>query len=347
MEQPFSPYLNPQLPVMWQPTPEQLAQQEREQRRRLVRGRTNRVTAMVFLYLGILTLGAGLGSLVVRVIRSVGFAGSLEEILSEAVGSLTDSLNSGLGYLVALPPIFLMIFLWKRKPFFRNVLFSTRRKMRFGRLLFLISLLFLAQAGADLLDRGFSYLWQGLGLPEGESALHVEDSISMLIYAGIGAPVIEELLFRGAVMRSFQNFGKGFAILASTVLFSVMHGNFSQIPFAFAAGLVLGYTAMEYNIWWSIFLHFFNNAILADALPRLCNLIPYGNWIYTGLIYAVGLAGLVLCIVQGRKIRAYRRENAIQPGCMKGFFSAPTLILMLCYGLGSAVLLAVLEILFV
>lgn len=346
MDQLFSLCPGAQPPVMWQPTPEQLAQQEREQRRRLVRSRTNCVTAMVFLYLGILTAGAGLGSLVVRIIRSVGLIASLQDILMEAVGGLTDSLNSGLGYLVALPPIFLMIFLWKRKPFFRNVLFATRRRICFKRLLFLISLLFLAQAGADLLDRGFSSLRQGLGLPEGESALHIEDSISMLIYAGIGAPVIEELLFRGAVMRSFQNFGKGFAILTSTVLFSVMHGNFSQIPFAFAAGLVLGYTAMEYNIWWSIFLHFFNNAILADALPRLCNRIPHGNWIYTSLIYAVGLAGLVLCAVQNKKIRAYRRENAIQRGCMKGFFTSPVLILMLCYGLGSAVLLAVLQIIF-
>ena len=49
-----------------------------------------------------------------------------------------------------------------------------------------------------------------------------------------------------------------------------MHGNFAQIPFALAAGLILGYIAMEYSIWHSLLLHISNNLILGDVSAADC-----------------------------------------------------------------------------
>ena len=96
-------------------------------------------------------------------------------------------------------------------------------------------------------------------------------TISMLLLLRICCPLIEEFIFRGAVLKTLEPFGKWFALLASSLAFALMHGNFAQIPFAMAAGLILGYIAMEYfSIWYSLLLHISNNLILGDVLARYC-----------------------------------------------------------------------------
>ena len=66
-----------------------------------------------------------------------------------------------------------------------------------------------------------------------------------------------------------------------------------------AAGLILGYIAMEYSIWYSLLLHISNNLILGDVLPRIAGIMPgnSGNILYnviTNLLVIPGLAILVL-----------------------------------------------------
>ena len=72
-----------------------------------------------------------------------------------------------------------------------------------------------------------------------EAATGGSVTISMLLYSGFAAPLIEEFIFRGAVLKTLEPFGKWFALLASSLAFALMHGNFAQIPFAMAAGLIL------------------------------------------------------------------------------------------------------------
>ena len=73
-----------------------------------------------------------------------------------------------------------------------------------------------------------------------EAATGGSVTISMLLYSGFAAPLIEEFIFRGAVLKTLEPFGKWFALLASSLAFALMHGNFAQIPFAMSAGLILG-----------------------------------------------------------------------------------------------------------
>lgn len=79
--------------------------------------------------------------------------------------------------------------------------------------------------------------------------------IMIMIYAGFVGPVVEELVFRGFLMRRFEKYGKGFAVIVSAVLFGIMHMNPLQIVFGILMGLLLGYVAIEYSIKWSIVLH--------------------------------------------------------------------------------------------
>lgn len=96
-----------------------------------------------------------------------------------------------------------------------------------------------------------------------------ETTVSLALYTAVAAPITEELLFRGAVLRSLQPYGKRFAIFCSALLFGLVHQNLTQTPFAFGFGLLAGYVAVEYSILWSMSLHILNNAVLALGLDAL------------------------------------------------------------------------------
>ena len=91
------------------------------------------------------------------------------------------------------------------------------------------------------------------------------DGFAAILYIvnGVVLPAfIEEIVFRGAIMQSLRRFGDGFALLVSSVLFAVIHGNFVQAPYAFLMGLVIGYFVLRTgSLWAGIFIHLFNNAV--------------------------------------------------------------------------------------
>ena len=67
------------------------------------------------------------------------------------------------------------------------------------------------------------------------------DGLSSIVLVCMIAPVIEELLFRGIILRSFlQQYSRSRAIVYSAVVFGFAHMNIYQFVTAFAGGLVLG-----------------------------------------------------------------------------------------------------------
>lgn len=81
------------------------------------------------------------------------------------------------------------------------------------------------------------------------------------LYVCIGAPLTEEILFRGVILKSLSKYGIPFAVFMSSLLFGLVHGNIFQAPFAFAAGIVLAYLAVRSgSLWPSILVHFVVNA---------------------------------------------------------------------------------------
>lgn len=136
-------------------------------------------------------------------------------------------------------------------------------------------------------------------------------TLSMFLYVGIIGPVVEELVFRGFVMRALEKHGKVLAIVVSALLFGLMHANIPQSIFAVFSGLILGYAAMRYSIVWSIALHILNNLVFGDLM----------TWAISGLsetlqiivCYAVMgiffVIGLIVLIVKRKNIRVFVSEN--------------------------------------
>lgn len=80
------------------------------------------------------------------------------------------------------------------------------------------------------------------------------------ISVAIVPALCEEFLYRGCILSNLLPYGKATAIIASAILFSMMHGNVAQFFYTFVAGLVLGAVYVETgSIWPCTFIHLFNN----------------------------------------------------------------------------------------
>ena len=71
-----------------------------------------------------------------------------------------------------------------------------------------------------------------------ETALRV----TMILFAVVIAPLVEEYFFRGIMQAGLRNhIGPGLAIVCIALLFSLLHGNVVDRPALFAMSLLLGY----------------------------------------------------------------------------------------------------------
>ena len=163
-----------------------------------------------------------------------------------------------------------------------------------------------------------------------EAATGTSKTLSMFLYAGIFGPVIEEIIYRGFLMKSLQKYGKTFAILVSAAVFGLMHGNPLQSIFAFMVGLVFGYAAMEYSIYFSILLHVLNNLLFGDVLTKLIERLPVGgqNLVYIIVVGGLAAAGCVVAFRHRKEIVSYFKRNNTQ---RKYYVYAFTAIWMLLF----------------
>jgi len=166
--------------------------------------------------------------------------------------------------------------------------------------------------------------------------------MSMLLYIGIAAPVYEEILFRGFVLRVLRPYGKIFAIVSTAFLFGIFHGHILQSPFAFAMGLILGYTAVEFSLKWAIAVHMFNNLALGIGFSYLSDWIgpELADWIYTALIYGCALIATVLILCRCSALLRYWKESDRQKTSVRYFLSSPGILLFLALMFGSILLSA-------
>ena len=94
---------------------------------------------------------------------------------------------------------------------------------------------------------------------------------------GILAPIAEELIFRGAILRvlldAFGRKGRWPAIALTALLFAVIHGNLAQGTHAFVIGMVLGWLyARTRSVLPGIVLHWVNNStayIMFHLMPDM------------------------------------------------------------------------------
>ncbi len=85
--------------------------------------------------------------------------------------------------------------------------------------------------------------------------------ILYMIPIAIIAPITEELIFRGMILKGIaSNHSAAMAIFLSSFLFSVIHLNWAQIPNAFILGVIFAFIMIHTrNIFYTIIYHAINN----------------------------------------------------------------------------------------
>lgn len=93
---------------------------------------------------------------------------------------------------------------------------------------------------------------------------HRSDSVYLIIRTALISPFFEELLFRGIVLDGFlKKYSPTVAVIASSVLFGIMHIDLVQSVAAIFMGMLLGWFYWQTrSLFVSIFIHAFNNFIV-------------------------------------------------------------------------------------
>ncbi len=153
-------------------------------------------------------------------------------------------------------------------------------------------------------------------------------SLSRIIYVAIIGPVFEELLFRGAILRTLEKYGKVFAIVVSSMLFGLMHMHIFQSIFAAVVGLILGYVAIEYSIKWAILLHVLNNfiVILYNLLFSMIK-SPFKSILHPALFSMFFIFAAIKLYKHRLAIGQYIKEKGSETGIYKHTFKSFFLII--------------------
>lgn len=91
----------------------------------------------------------------------------------------------------------------------------------------------------------------------GNPALENHALFSRLLAVLVAFPFVEELCFRGLLLRSLRHrMGAMAAVVATTLLFAAAHGNALLVPYYVILGLVLSAAALRANSMWpAFFMH--------------------------------------------------------------------------------------------
>lgn len=160
-------------------------------------------------------------------------------------------------------------------------------------------------------------------------------SIMMTLNIAVIPALIEEFAFRGVLLQPLRKYGDKFAIIVTSVAFALMHGNMTQIPFAFAVGLALGYFCIATDsIWTSVTIHFLNNlssVILSVYFERNPDGNPYAYIIVSAAMFIIGIIALVL-FIKNNDAKLFKKDSELSASMQRGLYlCAPTLVAVVIY----------------
>lgn len=116
-------------------------------------------------------------------------------------------------------------------------------------------------------------------------------SVKKLLASFVGcciiAPVMEEFVFRGVLLKAGSVVSQRFGIIVTALMFGLLHANLSQFLLAFPIGILLGYVTVKYNsIIPSILIHMVVN-MRAESISIVGAINPNAVGIYSILVNVV------------------------------------------------------------
>jgi len=240
--------------------------------------------------------------------------------------------------IIAVVIAFIPILIYRRKKFFQYDLKVENKKFTLKTVIICFIILLSVNNVLGLFADGLELLLNAIGL-SATSALKDLDvlnqpAISMFMYTCMIAPIFEEFIYRGAILRGLEKYGRWFAILASAILFGMMHGNFYQIFMAIGVGIILGYLATEYSIKLTIILHIINNAFVELTSQITSHVSANAGNIINISITAILIIILVISSIRNKNyIKKWLQNNRMEKGIMLSFLTSIAVIIIIAFDL--------------
>lgn len=161
-------------------------------------------------------------------------------------------------------------------------------------------------------------------LPSYRADIPTQGTVPMVlgvISAAVLPAVLEELLFRGAILQGARGFGDGFAVFVSALSFALCHTTIPQLLPALLAGLLFGFfTLQSGSLWVTIFIHCCYN-LLAVAVELAGTL----RGAEVQLMVSVSIAaGSLMCCIAGTVVLLCRlRDRGTELEPYRGALTLP------------------------
>lgn len=273
------------------------------------------------------------------------FSPSLESFMYSQTGNYV--LQSFMSVLFIGGPFLISYSILKKKKYVGILPYGTtyNRKAAVSLTMFLAPVMLVSTIIVNLISAVFQDA-VGITFESGMEDMTAEGPFASIILAfalAVIPAIVEEFCIRGVVLQPLRRYGDKFAIVMSAAVFSVLHGNMVQIPYALVAGIYLGYLCVATgSIWPSIVLHFINNMFSAVQLIILSN---YGEnasaasvVIMLGVLVAVGIAGGLIFFNMGYKTDLKKGVNTLKTGEKIGsVLKSPALIVAIVFMLFTTV----------
>lgn len=174
----------------------------------------------------------------------------------------------------------------------------------------------------------------GIELTGGEYSVTAspEGLIFQLINIAVLPALIEEFALRFIVMQPLRRYGDTFAVVMSAVIFSLMHGNLIQIPFAFIVGIAIGFFVIQTgSIWVGILIHFLNNAFSVLNTYFLTVKPSFATHFYslfTAISIVTGITALAVFLTLCKRNRFNNGYRIMSKGSLAGaYMTTPPMII--------------------
>ena len=253
---------------------------------------------------------------------------------NEAISILNYLLNGSVSILSMLLPAVIFIAIFKLK--LTNIIVIERVKPAVGISFFFIGATICLLANFP--SNWISAMLENFGFQGSSQSIPVVPTIPSYIMntlaTAVVPPFVEEFLFRGVILSQFRKYGDVFAIIASALLFGLLHRNFSQIVFAFICGLALGITLVRTNnIWIPVSIHMFVNGfyVLLNIVRFHCSAA-----VYTAVFYIIILVMIFMSLFSVLYLLLKKKQlSSFQPGMlsvgssMGNLFANPGILIFL------------------
>ncbi|MDO4748452.1 MAG: type II CAAX endopeptidase family protein, partial [Eubacteriales bacterium] len=176
----------------------------------------------------------------------------------------------------------------------------------------------------------------------------VIDIVLAYVTVALLPALVEEFAFRGLILGVLRKHSDALAILVSGITFSLMHGNFTQIPFTLVVGLVLGFITVKTNsLLPAMIIHFINNGFSVTLSILYANNIfdeYYINMIYLACIFIIALLGIISFTILCSKYKGFFKLSGSNNDLpfnekVRTVCKSPTLIIFTVISLVSAIIL--------